>query len=210
MTKTIAVIGGTGKSGSYLVRELILQGFQIRMLLRNPEKFQDTHSSIEIIKGDARDYASVFSLTENCTAVISTLGQPKGEPPIFSDASANIIRAMSERQMKRYIVVTGLSIDVPTDKKGPQTSQASAYMRQYFPTIIADKQKEYEVLTASPVDWTLVRVPLIEQTDQRGNLKVNLEDCPGEKISATDLGVFLIGQLSDRLYIQKSPFVSSQ
>ena len=209
MTTTIAVIGGTGKAGIYLVRELILQGFQVKMLLRNPAKFQNTNSSIEIIKGDARNYEAVFSLTENCTAVMSTLGQPRGESPIFSTASSNIIRAITERQVKRYIVVTGLSIDVPTDKKGLATAQASAYMRQYFPAIIADKQKEFEVLLSSPVDWTLVRVKLIEQTDHRGNLKVSLEDCPGERISATDLGSFLVGQLSDRQYIQKSPFVAS-
>jgi putative NADH-flavin reductase len=209
MTTSIAVIGGTGKSGKYLVKELLLRGFQIKMLLRNPENFQNTNSSIEIIQGDARDYVSILSVTENCTAVISTLGQPKGEPPIFSTASANIIRAMIERQIKRYIVVTGLSIDVPSDRKGLKTAQASAYMRQYFPAIISDKQKEYDVLSASPVNWTLVRVPLIEQTEQKGNLKVNSEDCPGESISAADLGKFLIDQLSDQHYIQMAPFVAS-
>lgn len=209
MTTTIAVIGGTGKSGKYLVKELLARGFQIKMLLRNPENFRNKHSSIEIIKGDARDYVSILSVTENCTAVISTLGQPRDEPPIFSTASANIIRAMIERQINRYIVVTGLSIDVPEDRKGLETAQASAYMRQYFPAIIADKQKEHEVLSASPVDWTLVRVPSIEQTDLKGNLKVNKVDCPGVKISATDLGNFLVDQLSDQQYIQMAPYVAS-
>ncbi len=82
-------------------------------------------------------------------------------------------------------------------------------LRQYFPAIIADKQMEYEVLLASPVDWTLIRVPLVEQTDQKGNPIVNLEDCPGERISAADLGKFLIDQLSDRRYLQMAPFVAN-
>ncbi len=92
----------------------------------NNHSRQNTNSSIEIIKGDARDYTTILSVTENCTAVMSTLGQPKGEPPIFSTASANIIRAMIENQIKRYIVVTGLSIDVPLDRKGLKTALASA------------------------------------------------------------------------------------
>ncbi len=83
-------------------------------------------------------------------------------------------------------------------------------MRQNFPAIIADKQKEYEVLSASPVNWTMIRVPLIEQTDQKGTLVVNLEHCPGERIGAADLGKFLIDQLSDQRYIQMAPFVASQ
>jgi hypothetical protein len=82
-------------------------------------------------------------------------------------------------------------------------------MRQSFPDIIADKQKEYEVLSASPVNWTLIRVPLIEQTDQKGNLKVNMEDCPGDKISATDLANFLIDQLFSQQYVRMAPFVAS-
>jgi len=209
MKTTIAVIGGTGKSGKYLVNELLLRGFQIKLLLRNPETFQNINASAEIVQGDARDYNSILSVTENCTAVISALGQPKGESPVFFDASANIIRAMIERQISRYIVVTGLSIDIPSDKKGLKTAQASAYMRQYFPAIIADKQKEYEVLSASRVDWTLVRVPFIEQTDQKGMLKVNMEDCPGDRISASDLGKFLVDQLSDQQYIRCAPFAAS-
>ncbi|HET7003277.1 MAG TPA: NAD(P)H-binding protein [Puia sp.] len=192
-----------------MVRELLLRGFQIKILIRNPENFQNIHSSIEIIQGDARDYSSVLSVTENCTAVISTLGQSKGEPPIFSDASSNIIRAMNQRNINRYIVLTGLSIDIPMDRKDLKTSQASAYMRQLFPAIIADKQKEYEILSASTVNWTLVRVPLIEQTDQKRHLSVDMEDCPGDKISATDLANFLIDQLSDQQYIRMAPFVAN-
>jgi len=208
MHSTIAVIGGTGKSGKYLVSQLLHRGFSIKLLLRHPEKFQTTNSSLQIVKGDARDYSSILLLTEGCDAVISTLGQTQGEPPIFSEASANIIRAMEVCKIKRYIVVTGLSIDIPGDKKGEYARQASDYMKQLFPAIIADKQKEYAVLLASAVDWTLVRVPLIEQTDYTGNLSIHLEDCPGEKISATDLAGFLIGQLRDTMYIKKAPFVA--
>ena len=210
MSTTIAVIGGTGKAGTYLVRELIRQDFQIKMLIRNPANFQNLHPAIEVVQGNARDYSSILSVLENCNAVISTLGQPKGEPVIFSTASANIVRAMAEHKITRYLVITGLSIDIPTDKKGIKTAQASAYMKQYFPAIIADKQKEYELLSASLVNWTLVRVPLIEQTDELGNLRVDLEDCPGEKISTTDLAKFLIDQLTDQQYIRKSPFIASK
>lgn len=36
----IAVIGGTGKSGKFLVKQLLNQGFHINLLLRNPQNFQ--------------------------------------------------------------------------------------------------------------------------------------------------------------------------
>jgi hypothetical protein len=64
-------------------------------------------------------------------------------------------------------------------------------------------------LTESNIDYTLVRLPLIELTDKKSELKVSLEDCPGEKISATDLADFLIDQLSETQYIRKAPFIAN-
>ena len=205
----VAVIGGTGKSGKYLVNQLLQQDFHFKILLRNPEKFQIKSQSIEIIKGDAREIESIRALIKDCDAVISTLGQPKDESPIFSQATTNVICAMNEYQIRRYILITGLSIDLPFDKKSIDTKMKSEMMKTYFPHIIADKQEEYNVLAQSNIDWTLVRLPLIEQTDTSGEIKINLEDCPGEKISATDLAIFLIEQLSNKNYIRKSPFIAN-
>ena len=75
----IAILGGTGKSGKYLVERLLDYGFQLKLLLRNPENFTIKNPLIELVSGDARDYESVKLLLKDCQAVISTLGQPKGE-----------------------------------------------------------------------------------------------------------------------------------
>ena len=82
-------------------------------------------------------------------------------------------------------------------------------MKTNYAQTTADKQKEWDVLSDSDVDWTLVRLPLIELTDTTNKIEVSLEDCPGEKISATDLANFLIGQLSEDSYYKKSPFIAN-
>lgn len=66
------------------------------------------------------------------------------------------------------------------------------------------------MLSASNLDWTLVRLPRILQTDDRSEILVSLEDCPGEGISAANLAEFLIGQVEDRKFIGKAPFISDQ
>jgi putative NADH-flavin reductase len=205
----IAVIGGTGKSGKYLVKQLINQGFHFKILLRKPESFQINSRLVEIVKGDAREYNSFHSLIDGCQAVISTLGQPKGESAIFSQATKNVIQSMSELNVRRYILTTGLNVDTPFDNKSPKTKFATEWMKTNYSETTADKQAEYEVLSESKVNWTLVRLPLIEQTDERNQISVSLEDCPGDKISATDLACFLIEQLSDNRFIKKSPFIAS-
>lgn len=207
----IAIIGGTGKSGKYLVEQLIGQGFQIKILLRNPDNFQIKSSLVEVVIGDAAQYDSVYSLLEGCQAVISTLGMgiPASEPTIFRQSSANIIEAMNALHITRYIVTTGLNVDTPFDKKSPKVIFATDWMKKNFPISTENKQLEYELLFTSRIDWTLVRLPMIEQTAERFEINLSLEDCLGDKISATDLAHFLIAQLFDNTFIRKSPFLSN-
>lgn len=210
-TKKIAVIGGTGKSGEYLVTQLLAQEFQIKVLFRNPCNFQITNSLAEVVIGDVTNYSAVKALIEGCQAVISTLGLgiPASEPTIFSQATTNVIHAMNEQNVCRYIVTTGLNVDTPFDNKSPKTQLATDWMRKNFPVSTANKQSEFDILSNSNIDWTLVRLPLIEQTDLTGKIITSLEDCPGEKISATDLADFLIEQLFTDTFVRKSPFIAS-
>ena len=71
------------------------------------------------------------------------------------------------------------------------------------------KQREFELLSKSYIDWTLVRLPLIHLTDKKDECEVSLEDCPGDKISAMDPGDFLIWQLSEAAYIKKAAFIAN-
>lgn len=205
----LAIIGGTGKSGKYLVNQLLSQGYHFKLLLRNPQGYEISSHQIEVVKGDAREYQSVRLLLEGCQAVISTLGQPRGETSIFSQATKNVIQAMTELNVRRYILITGLNVDSPLDKKGAKSKMATDWMKANYSQTTLDKQVEFDVLSDSNIDWTLVRLPLIEQTEKRGKLDISLEDCPGDKVSATDLAYFLIELLYDDKYICSSPFIAS-
>ena len=214
----IAVIGGGGRTGKYLVDQLLNQGFYLKLLLRNPENFHQNipfnSPFVEIIQGDVLDIEAVRLLLNDCQAVISTVGQRKDEPLVASLATANILKIMAENleegfKPKRYILVAGLNVDTPFDKKSPETSMATEWMKTNFPFIHEDRQKAYNLLTQSNVDWTLVRVPFIEFTDERSKIAVSLEDSPGKKISAADIAGFLGSQLDDKTYIRKAPFIAN-
>ena len=205
----IAVIGGTGKAGKYLVNELIHQGFKIKILLRNPDKFGIVNDLVEKVQGNVINYDSVYNLIKDCSSVISTLGQPKGEKPIFSQATSNIIKAMISLDIRRYIMITGLTLDTDYDKKSFRSRLLSKIMKLSFPAIVADKQNEFSILSESDLDWTVVRIPFIELTQNTDEIKINLHDCPGKKISSSDLAKFLISQLEDKRYIKKAPFIAN-
>jgi nucleoside-diphosphate-sugar epimerase len=204
---TIAVIGGTGKSGDFVVRELISQNVPFRVLVRNLASYNLPIG--DIVQGDARDAKAVLELCEGCAAIISTLGQPKGEPSIFSQATRNVLAAMETLDIKRYILTTGLNVDTPLDKKGPITQAGTDWMRKHYPETTADKQLEYELLAASDVDWTLLRLPLIKLTEDSDAIVTSLEDCPGSGIHGIDLARFLISQVEDKEHIRQAPFLAN-
>lgn len=206
-TNTIAVIGGTGKSGKYLIQELLKKEYPMKLLLRTPENFTLEHPLIEIIKGDARNFEDINSLIESCTAVISKIGQPAGEKSIFSEATRNIKKSMNIHGIKRYITITGLNVDTPFDHKNEKVKTATAWMHQNYPETTKDKQEEYEILANTDLDWTLVRLPLIIPSPEHFKTEANLTDCKGEKISAADLSEFLVAQIDDKTYIKRSPFL---
>ena len=205
----IALLGGGGRTGKYILARLLSQGYSVKILLRNPENFQLESPFIEIVKGDAIDPDAIRLLVQGCQSVISTVGQRKDEPLVASQATINILRAMTEFGIKRYILVAGLNVDTPFDKKSPETITATEWMKMTFPTIHADRQKTYSILSTSDVNWTLIRVPFIEFTETKGETMVSLEDCRGNKISAIDIATFAIEQLIDDTYTKKSPFIAN-
>ncbi|WP_247234742.1 NAD(P)-dependent oxidoreductase [Telluribacter sp. SYSU D00476] len=206
---TIAVLGGGGKTGTYLVQELLHRGYQLKLLLRQPDTLSISSPSIYICKGDAIHYEDIRALVRGCDAIISTVGQRPNEPLVASQVTNHLLRVMDEFQIRRYISVAGLNLDTPTDQKSARTQMATDWMKATYPTIHEDRQKAYKVLAQNPVDWTLVRVPFIEFTDSSGATEVDLVDCPGEKVRATDLASFLADQLTDTRYYRQSPFVAS-
>jgi nucleoside-diphosphate-sugar epimerase len=206
----IAVIGGTGKAGRYLVKQLLLQRFPVKLLHRKPDSLNFKEPLIETVKGDARDYAAINNLLEGCDAVLSCLSQPAGEPSIFSDATHNILKGIKAHNINRYITTAGLNVDTPFDEKSPTTQFGTNWMYQNFPVTTKDRQVEYQLLADSKISWTMVRLPLINQTDAISEIMVSLTDCPGSSISATNLALFMIKALHSDEYARQAPFIADK
>jgi putative NADH-flavin reductase len=205
----VAVLGGGGRTGNYLVNQLLKKGFSVKLLLRNPEKFEIQNSKIEIIKGDALDFESIKVLLKESEAVLSTIGQRKDEPLVASTVTKNVLKAMKEYNINRYVLLAGLNIDTRFDKKSPKTIMATDWMKANFPIIQEDRQKAYVLLEESDVNWTQVRVPFIEFSNDSSEIAVDVEDCLGDKISAFDIAVFMTKEMVESNYSRQSPFIGA-
>lgn len=204
----IAVIGGGGRTGQYLVNQLIEKGFSLKLLLRHPEQFTIQSHLIEIVHGDVLNPEAVGILLQGCDAVLCTAGQRQDEPLVASQASINVLNAIGDRSV-RYVVLAGLNVDTPTDRKSEETAKATEWMRSTFPAIHNDRQKSYAILAESDAEWIMVRVPYIEFDGNRAEVKVSATDSPGARIDAADIAGFMIDQLTDDTWLRKAPFISN-
>ncbi len=61
-------------AGGHILREALIQGYDIRALARTPAKLDVVRDRIAIIQGDARDPVSIQELLTGSDVVLSALG----------------------------------------------------------------------------------------------------------------------------------------
>ncbi|OAB44429.1 NAD(P)H-binding protein [Paenibacillus glacialis] len=201
----IAIIGGYGKVGKYLAEHALHAGYTVRLLSRR----RHINPKCELVLGNVSKIDDIRTLLEDCDAVINTIGPAKDNDSFFSDTTSKILSVMQELGIHRYITVSGGSLTLNEDKKQFTNRLGASIFRIIFPKLIRDKQREYEILTKSNVNWTLVRLPFIKDVSSSGVIKEDLVDMPGNSISNRDIADFLIKQLNDDSYVNKAPFISN-
>lgn len=205
---SIAIIGGSGRAGRPLIDAALESGLSVRALARRPERFPKNRAGLELVEGDARDPAAIAALLEGCDRVIITLGAPRGEAPSYESASRNLIAAMRARGIGRCVLLVGLGIDAPGDRKSLGTRAQGALMRLMLRSAMNDKQRGVEAVMASGLEWTIVRSPLIEEGPPLGGTRVGLKDAQGKSIRAADLASFVLDAATEGKFIRASPFVA--
>lgn len=205
----VAILGGSGKVGRFLIQKVSEDGYPMRVLMRNPDKIKPSDGRMEIVQGDARDSAVIRSLLQGCDAVLSALRQRKGEAPICNTVTSHVLAAMKELGIRRYILVRAFSIDAPGDHKDLRSRVVSTLVRSVIHAIWSDWQKELDTLLRSDVAWTMVRVPIVVEEPSLGQVRVDVASPPGKKISGCDLANFVVAQITEPTYVRKAPFIGN-
>jgi len=132
------------------------------------------------------------------------------EKQIYSKLTENILGVMSDLHMDRYIGVTGGSLTIAGDTKSIINRMGAKIFEIIYSKMMMDKKKEWHLLSHNQViKWTLIRLPFIVEGNEVGFIKENLRDMPGTKITNRDIATFIINQIENQKYVQKSPFISN-
>lgn len=205
----VAVIGGTGKVGRYIASEALKNGYQVRMLVRNPKKLKCSDDKIEVVTGAIENIDTIGKLLEGCQIVINCFGQPMRDIPMYSRITRDILKVMKEKDIRRYIGVTGASLNIIGDKKSLLNTIGAKMFEVFFSKMMKDKKEELDILLENKdLDWTLIRLPFVKEGVEVRVVKESLTDMPGTMITNKEIASFIISQIDNKAYIHKTPFIA--
>ncbi|CAM4160801.1 NAD(P)-dependent oxidoreductase [Saccharibacillus endophyticus] len=211
-SKLIAVIGGTGSVGRYVVSCALQQGYRVRMLARSVRSMQlppEMAARLSVIQGDATRFDSLRDLMHGCSAVINTFGRPPQEEPLYSSVTKRVLEEMERAGVRRYIGVTGLSLKLQGDHKSIGGRVVSRMLRSLHPHFAQDRLAELAVLQSSSVEWTLVRLPVVKEGQGGCAIKADADRMTGNRIYNGDVARFLVNQIDEAEYVRRCPFIGS-
>lgn len=143
------VTGATGYVGGRLVTSLLEQGFQVRVMARNPDKLRDYPwiSKVEVVQGDAENKDTLVNCLNNIDVayyMLHSLSEHEGFEIIETRMAENFGEVAKNSGIKRIVYLGGIA---------PETSALSIHLES--------RRNTGEILRKSGVPTTELRAAII-------------------------------------------------
>ncbi|HJE97997.1 MAG TPA: NAD(P)H-binding protein [Ligilactobacillus acidipiscis] len=209
----ITIFGATGKTGQFMLKQALERGYEVVAFVRSPQKITLHDPHLTVVQGELSEREKITSAIAGTDCVLSALG-PTGNvagDKQLSDGIANILIAMKECNVKRFIVLSTTSAQDPSDKDNLNFKSRRAMIRLSRPTTFEQIVKYSQLVRDSDTDWTLVRIaslltnaPLSKHvhTGYLGRNKLK------GKLSRANLAWYMLEQIKRTKDIRKAPAIS--
>ena len=133
----IAVFGGTGFIGSNIVKELIVNGYNPRLLVRDRSAVNSFNDKATIIEGEVSDQNTVKEVIDDCSIIIYAIGIIREYPNrdiTFDNLHFNyfkqIVDISKQKAIKKIVYVSANGIDNLNTKYQTSKYLAEQYLRE--------------------------------------------------------------------------------
>jgi putative NADH-flavin reductase len=164
----IVIFGATGGTGKNVVEQALAAGHEVVAVARRPDAVAP-RERLTVRQGDVLDATSVRAALVGASAVISTVGPAKNSQPgtLISEGTKHIVEACPAAGVRRFVFESGLMMS-----DGSELSffgrVAIGIFRRVVHKLYADKVIAEEAITASALDWVIVRPPMLNHTPATG------------------------------------------
>lgn len=207
----LTIFGATGRTGQHLLRKALEAGHQVTVLVRDPAKVTEKSERLAVVQGSLKDSACLEQVIAGADAVISTLGPSSNQPVLeISQGMQGIIVAMKKAGVKRLVISAGAGVGDPGDAPGLFNKLMNVLLKAAAKNVYEDMLKTVELVRASGLDWTVVRVPMLTGDPGAGQVKVGMVGKGmGSRISRADMAEFMLRLAGSQEYIRKAPAISN-
>ena len=150
----ILVAGATGRVGGAAVEHLLKEGFEVRALVRRPEKGKRLSTlGAELAVGDATDPGTLGPAVRGCSGVFSALGAGPGRgasEDVEYRGNLNLLSAVRSAGVGRFVYSSVLMAD------HPQAQNVGAFREK--------ARFEEKLLAAEDVPSTILRPAIFMET----------------------------------------------
>ncbi|WP_321284642.1 NAD(P)-dependent oxidoreductase [Exiguobacterium profundum] len=194
---TIALFGGSGRTGERVLERLLEKGHRVTLLTRQS---LGSNEEIDEILGDATNRDAVFETVRSADVVISALGTDKQN--VLSTFTPLVIEAMKQFNVTRIITVgtAGILQAHDSDNYRFETKESKRTMT----TAAEDHARAYELLRDSGLAFTVICPTQLIDEQSTGEIIVSKEVL-GTKhsgpISRDDVADLVMACLTDDDYV---------
>ncbi|MDN5005501.1 NAD(P)-dependent oxidoreductase [Bradyrhizobium sp. GCM10027634] len=201
----ISVLGATGGTGQTIVRQALEAGHNVTALVRRPEALRVTGQKLSILVGDARDPDIIDQLVVAHDAVICSLGitvsrnmhekiNDDVRPDVCTVSTKLLFESMLRYGVKRIVLMSTHGAGRSKDE-----SPYVVRLRGLVQNRILDKDEMEEFIASNrvPIDWTVIRNPLIYDgpLGRPHDVYTRIELNRSAKITYADLAAFALAEI---------------
>ena len=172
----VCVTGGTGFVGAHLVKALRARGDSVTCLVRRPTLAEQLGwgDAVRLVRGGLEDSGALRDACTGADVVYHVAGKIAARDAADfmatnRDGTANVLEAAIECHVGRFVFVSSLAVAGPTTPGHPiDESRPPAPVTDYGRSKLAA-----EVLVrAMPIEWTIVRPPVVYGEWDKGTLTI--------------------------------------
>lgn len=204
-SKTIAVIGATGGTGLYTVKQALERGWAVKALVRSAEKAKLLPPGAAPVIGEGTDRVALAKLVEGVDAVVDCIGFKRGSSKtVCQDTTAALLPTMREKGVKRLVLLTGSMVAHPN--LGKFYKFILAIMPKALKAFLDDRRAQEKLVMASDRAWTILRPPRLRDGEATGRYEIGetIFIGRGAEIRRADLAHAMLNAAADDSTIGKA------
>ncbi|WP_066073084.1 NAD(P)-dependent oxidoreductase [Neobacillus soli] len=148
----IAIIGASGKAGSFILEEALERDHKVTAIVRNAAKLQNQQAAV--LEKDVFDLKA--DDVKEFDVVVNAFGAAPGQEHLHVEAGRVLIEAMKGAPQTRLIVVGGAGSLFADEAKTIRVMDTPDFPKEFYPTASNQGKNLEDLQKATDIKWTFI------------------------------------------------------